>query len=246
MKSLRNVFFTVLTALTLSSCTNYGNKVSKDYLEVFYKEGITKEKAEELLTFLYPAWKAPGKTVTPKKSVQLTTAGDSVYFRMVADKEKIKDVSDEVLYLLGNVLSDSIFDKAPVNVQLTTNEFETIRTLYYTKIATEEFGEKVSSGNIEVYCNNGVSKELGAQMAEFLDFSDNTPKPKSFQLDTDAAGFYRVRMVSSPELAAKVDDAVFYELAGTLSDSVFMKANVIFQLTNQQFEPFKTINYPAQ
>jgi hypothetical protein len=245
MKLLRNLLFIALAALVLTACTNYGNKVSKDYLEIFYKEGIPKEKAEDLLTFLYPAWKAPGETVTPKKSVQLTKAGDSIYFRMVVDKEKLKDVSDEVLYLLGNVLSDSIFDKAPVNVQLTNNQFKTIRTLYYTQMASEEFGEKVSSGNIEVYCY-GVSTELGAQMAEFLDLSDNTPQPKSFQLDTDAAGFYRVRMVSSPELAAKVDDAVFYELAGTLSDSVFMKANVIFQLTNQQFEPFKTINYPAQ
>jgi hypothetical protein len=245
MKLQRHFLFALLAALVLTACTNYGDKVTKDYLEIFYKEGIPKEKAEELLTFLYPAWKAPGETVTPKKSVQLTKAGDSIYFRMVADKEKIKDVSDEVLYLLGNVLSDSVFDGTPVNVQLTTNTFETIRTLYYTKMASEEFGEKVSSGNIEVYCN-GVSTELGTQMAEFLDLSDNTTQSKSFQLDTDAAGYYRVRMVSSPELAAKVDDAVFYELAGTLSDSVFMNANVVFQLTNQQFEPFKTINFPIR
>jgi hypothetical protein len=123
--------------LSLSACNNYGDKVTHGYLEVYYKEGITKAQAQRTVDFLYPYWQDPsGKTDT--KSVQLDRNGDTVLFRMVADEKKMALVDDATFYSMGNVFSDSIFNGAPVNIHLTNNRFKTIRVYPYRKPEIKE------------------------------------------------------------------------------------------------------------
>ncbi len=123
----------IITTLTIASCSNYGDKVSKGVVEIYYKDNITKEQAEKTLEILYPSWNQSGT----QKSVQLLKRADTVYFRMVIDEEKAKGIGDETYLLLGNGLSISVFNNEPVNVELTDNRFNTLRTLHFEKIETE-------------------------------------------------------------------------------------------------------------
>ena len=118
----------ILSCVVLASCTNYGKKVSKDNLEVFYKDGISKDEAQKLFDFLYPLWNKGDK-----KSVQLVKIKDTITFRMVTNKEKMGQVDDETFALMGTVFSDSVFNSAPVNVDLTDDHFKTIRTFHFQR-----------------------------------------------------------------------------------------------------------------
>ena len=123
----------IISTVTIASCSNYGDKVSKDFVEIYYKDNITKEQAEKTLEILYPGWNQSGT----KKSVQLVKKADTVYFRMVIDEEKAKGIADETYLLLGTGLSISVFNNEPVNVELTDNRFNTLRTLHFEKIETD-------------------------------------------------------------------------------------------------------------
>jgi hypothetical protein len=132
MKRTTRLALISLIILIFSSCTNYGDKVAKDYVEIYYKDGITELQAQKTLDILYPSWNEAGN----KKSVQLTKKADTIYFRMVINEEKAKDIKDEAYLLLGAGLSASIFNDAPVNIDLTDNRFNTIRTLHFHPLET--------------------------------------------------------------------------------------------------------------
>jgi len=122
------IIFSLIAVVAFSSCTNYGKKVSKDHVEVYYKDGMSKDDAQKLLDFLYPLWNKGDK-----KSVQLVKIKDTITFRMVTDEKKMAQVDDETFSMLGHVFSDSIFNSAPVNVDLTDDHFKTIRTFHFHK-----------------------------------------------------------------------------------------------------------------
>lgn len=233
-------FLLMIVAIGLTSCENYGNKVSKDFVEVYYRDSITKEQAQQTLELLHPSWNDSGN----QKSVQLAKAGDTVYFRMVIDEVKAKDVKDQTYLSMANEISNSIFKGTPVNVDLTTNSFKTIRTLNFKKMETADYGTITSSGNIEVYSKDGISMEEEAKaLAEFLDRLDgDTDVVKSFQLSKDK-DLYIVNMVSDPEQSGILPDKEFYDLAGLISDSVFNEAPLILHLTDNRFNPYKTFRY---
>jgi len=115
--------------LALVACNNYGDKLSKEYLEVYYKDGITKDQAQKTLDLLYPAWKNQQGGETPKKSVQLTRTADTINFRMVIDAKKMAGIGDEVITQMANEFSTALFGGQPVNVDLTDNKFKLIRKL---------------------------------------------------------------------------------------------------------------------
>jgi len=245
----RFFLFASLTAVILTACTNYGKKVSQDYLEVYYKDGITKEQAQKTLDFLYPVWKSKtGKTDT--KSVQLTKAGgDTVNFRFVVDKDKLKDMDDETFYIMGTVFSDSIFNGAPVNVVLADNSFKTIRTLAFKKTTdpAADYGEKVTSGNIELFTKDGLDADGAQDLAKFLDKTFSPSNIVSFQIGKNSDGVYILSMVSTPEKSESLTEAAFHDMCSKVSNEMLSGGPMIFQLTDNTFHPFKTYEYkPAE
>ena len=70
----------------------------------------------------------------PHKSFQLFKKNDSLCIRMVADKAKVAGVDEMSFFAIGNMVSDSIFNGKPVNVELTNDKFETYKTFPYKKI----------------------------------------------------------------------------------------------------------------
>lgn len=247
---MKSIALSLLLAICLSACTNHGTKLKKDYLEVYYKEGISKELAQKALDFLHPLWKEEsGKT--PRKSIQLSKAGgDTISFRaVVADEDKAGDVDENMLYEMANELSVKLFDGAPVNIVLTDNKFKAIRTLVFKKNSvTEEagYGEKVTSGNVEVYATDEFSRNEARKLADYLNEEVKPDIIISFQLTVDEQQTPVVRMVSTPEKASQLDDSEFQEMARQLSAEIFRDGPVIFQLTDETFQPFKTFSHKPE
>lgn len=231
----------VALSLVLASCTNYGEKVSKDFVEVYYKDNITKEQAQRTLDLLYPSWNEEGV----RKSIQLAKKNDTVYFRMVINQEKAKNIPDETFLALANGISASAFDHAPVNVDMTDEKFNTLRTLHFTRITQEALGEKQTAGNIEVYMQDGIAADLAQDLASFIDKADgNSEDTKSYKLSRGDNGGYVVSMVSSPERAATVPEEEFYAFAALISDNVFSGSPVTLLLTDGQFAAFRSFRHP--
>ncbi len=241
---MKSIVLSLLLAICLAACTNHGTKLKKDYLEVYYKEGISKELAQKTLDFLYPLWKEEsGKT--SRKSIQLAKAGgDTISFRaVIADKKKAAEMGDETMYEMANELSVKLFDGAPVNIVLTDNKFRPQRTLVFKKDnGTEDqgYGDKVTSGNVEVYASNEFSRNEARELADYLNDAVNPGSTISFQLLTDEQNNPVLRMVTSPDKASQLSDSDYQEMAEEVSDDVFKGAPLVFQLTDETFKPFKT------
>ncbi len=236
---MKQLILACLLTVGLFSCTNYGKKVSKDYLEVYYKDGATETEAQKTVDFLYPLWKEDGSTA--KKSVQLTKSGDTINFRMVVDQAKLAKMEDLTFQLMSNLFSDSIYSGAPVNMVFTDDSFKPIRTLAFKKMdMKDDFGEKITAGPIEVYVKDGFSMEEAQNLASFLEKEMSAgANVTSFQVGKTDDGGYLVRMVSQEAKAAELGDAAFKNLAEVLSKNVFNGGQVTFELTDGRFNPYK-------
>ena len=130
---MKNLLPAIIGLLLLASCSNnYGTKVSKEYLEVFYKEGISKEMAEKTLDYLLPEWRDDGEK-TKTKSVQLSKNGDTIVFKAVSVMEVMNKMDETVFYNMGSELSAKLYNNAPVNVVLTDEKFKPLRTYVFRK-----------------------------------------------------------------------------------------------------------------
>ena len=142
MKSTVKLFFFLpfLTILVLTGCGNYGKKVHHGHIEVYYEEGISKEQAQKTADLFY--WiDSINNNASTLKSMQLAKNKDSVSFRLVIDENKLSKVPEDAFYAMGNIISDSVFNSNPVNVDLTDNHFKTLRTMHYKKMNFDELPE---------------------------------------------------------------------------------------------------------
>lgn len=224
-----------------AACSNYGKKVSGDYLTVYYKEGINKEQAQKALDYFLPLWK-DSSDKTKDKSIQLTKNGDTINFRMVSIMEVIDKMDENIFYTTGNEISKDLFSGAPVNVVLTDERFKTVRTFTFKKIATSDYGQKIIAGNIEVYYKEGPTAEEARRLADYLNTSMNPESKISFQISKDEHGFL-LRMVSDIEKAKELPYSTFYDLAEEVSKNVFSGSHLTFQLTDEMFKSYKTFEY---
>ena len=233
--------FLLVLGLVACNVNNYGTKVSKDYLEIFYKKGISDKEADKTLELLYPLWRTEGDK-TGKKSVQLTKTGDSVNFRMVTDPAQLSGITAETIGSFLKLMSDSLFSKAPVNLVLCDPQFKEMKTIRYQSTFTNEpidvtatMGEKHMSGNVEVYAKGNVDPSKADMLAKYMDKIDEVDSPvKSYQLMSDGDGF-QVKMVVDEAAASRTADDIFVQTASLLSDEVFGGKQVKLVLTDNMF-----------
>ena len=197
-----------------------------------------------MLDYFLPLWKEKDGA-TGEKSIQITQNGDTVNFRLVSIMKVMDKMGEETFYAIGNEISENLFNGAPVNVVLTDNRFKTIHTYSYKKVAKSDYGEKISSGNIEVYYKESSNNEEARRLADYLANSINADNVISFQISNEEQGIV-LRMVSSPEKASTLEDGEFYSMAAEISKNVFKDAPVKFQLTDDKFNPFKTFEYKPE
>jgi hypothetical protein len=139
----------LLPVILLAGCSgNYGKKVKHGHVEVFYKDGISEPQAQRTADLLYEADVLVNNNTSSRKSIQLTKQNDTFYFRMVVDEKKLPLVKDETFLTMGSVLSDSIFNGSPVNVDLTNDRFKSIRVVHFKRIDYDGVeSDKTNSGN---------------------------------------------------------------------------------------------------
>ncbi|MBI5372459.1 MAG: hypothetical protein HZA79_10595 [Sphingobacteriales bacterium] len=110
-------------------------------------------------------------------------------------------------------------------------------------IACTQYGPRVSSGNIEVYYKEGISKvqaERTAQLfREALTASNpNDKATKSFQLSKPGDSIL-LKMVADKSKLGSIAEEAFYAMSVLVSDSVFGGAPVNLALTDNKFKGFR-------
>ena len=134
---LRNLLF-ILLILSFVHCSNYGDKVTIEHIDIFYKNGIEEVQARKTADLLYYIDTTYNQNITETKSFQLLKQKDTVTFRMVVLQEKLSAVDDESFLAISNLISENVFDQQPVNIELTDNKFNALRKLPFTKIDMSE------------------------------------------------------------------------------------------------------------
>lgn len=127
MRKISTLIF-IVTSILFSSCSNkeYGEELSKDGVQLFYTDKVTKEEANNLLSYLVEEGFSDGTT----KTVQLNKSGNTYEFRMVVKKGIEQD--EEYITLFKDLtleLSESVFNYNPVDIHLCDDELETIRII---------------------------------------------------------------------------------------------------------------------
>jgi hypothetical protein len=247
MKSLVPV---IALAMIFSSCSDFGDKVKTGDIEIYYKNGVNKDQAQKTADMIYRSQVASGQDVSQRKSLQLTRGnGDTIILKMVVDKVKAAQTQDLVFQGISDAVSDSIFAGNPVNMVLSEGDFSPIKTIPYKKLVMEtpaSFGDKVVSGNAEVYYTNEFTAPVAQQLADFMNNYFHPAETYSFQLTKNEVGSLMVRMVTSPEGRTKVTDQDLTQLCSRLSAEIFQHASLVFELTDERFVAQRIFSYPNQ
>lgn len=127
MKSLKILFILFCTVL-IFACSGYGKKLEYNKTEVYYTANIEKLEAEKLGEFLVSS----GFAGENKKSVQLSKNEESgnYQFRMVTTEEAANSESYQTIFkMFAKQISDSVFNKKPVDFHVCNNTFETLKVI---------------------------------------------------------------------------------------------------------------------
>ena len=176
--------------------------------------------------------------------------GDTINCKMVVNEEKFKDIPVSSFEAIGGLISKNIFDGKPVNMILSSNKFKPLQTVYFKKMEKEntdlsKYGEKINSGNIEVYVTEEATIADGEALARLLEKEMSPTSIISFQLTKDD-GLNSVRMVSSEEKSATISDQTLTDMCATISDGVFNGSPMVFEFTDSQFNTIKTFTYDPE
>lgn len=228
----------------LAACSNYGPKVSSSNIEVYYKDGISKEQAEKTAGLFDRLLKDSNPGDNGTKSFQLGKRGDTILLKMVADPSKLKNVGDEAFYVITTLVSDSIFSGAVVNLSLTDNTFKGFKEIAFRKNAAGSWGEKYEAGMIEVY-DDGVGLSAAKALADFMTGYFSPQTTFSFQLTKNEADEVVAKMVVNPEKMSLFSNEVMLEISKGISEKVLNGTPVHFELTDNQFTTLRSFAYPV-
>ena len=247
IKIMKPILIILLAAFTLTACTNYGKKVKKSKIEVYYKDGITEEEAQQTADYIYELDTNPS-TKDNKKSFQLMRDGDTIQCKMVVKKDRMEKVPVSSFAMIGSLLSSKIFNDKPVNLILSDNHFKAIKTVYFDKsiqekMATNEFGQETKFSNIEVFINDGYTKEDGMSLAKFLNTAMNPSNVISFQLKKNESGQPLIRMATAPGAVDNLSAQSIHDLSEKISKEMYNGSPLVFELTDTQFNTLKSFPY---
>ncbi len=248
---MKRIILLLLVAIPFISCKNYGTKVKKGNIEVFYKEGITADEAGNTADMIRQLDASGGSNdTTVRRSFQLLRSGDTVTLRMVVNENKYQSIGDESFRAIANMVSEKVFTGKPVNMELTNTTFKTLKHLAYKKADQTEdvnaatFGEKVTEGKTEVYAK-GANADESTLLAGYLNDYFKPEVIYSFQLVKDEKGNYTVKMVGNPDKINTLDNKFFEDVCKGICDKVLSVPSVSFEMTDTKFNPLRTFNYPA-
>ena len=122
-----------IIALSTTSCNqNYGKEYKlDDKHNVYYKgEGVDEAMAKKLANYLKEQEYFQDSITS---TVQLVKVKDTFNLNFVVDATKITTGYENNFLIFGAFISEKVFNKAPVTIQLTNNKLETFKNLGYAK-----------------------------------------------------------------------------------------------------------------
>ncbi len=119
-------------AAGMVSCQQYGKEYKLDKKHnVYYKgEGVDEALAKKLALYLKEQEYFQDSI---ESTVQLVKIKDTFNLNFVVDASKITDGYENKFLLFGAFISENVFAKKPVVIQLTNNKLEPFKNLGYAK-----------------------------------------------------------------------------------------------------------------
>ena len=133
MKINKLLLFIAIIATGLTSCNlNYGKEYKLDNKHnVYYKgEGVDEAMAKKLANYLKEQEYFQDSI---NSTVQIIKVKDTFNLNFVVDATKITAGYETNFLLFGAFISEKVFNKAPVIIQLTNDKLETFKNLGYAK-----------------------------------------------------------------------------------------------------------------
>jgi len=132
MNAFKFLLLVSILVTGLVSCQQYGKEYKLDKKHnVYYKgEGVDEALAKKLAVYLKEQeYFQDSITAT----VQLEKIKDTFNLNFVVDASKITDGYENKFLLFGAFISENVFGKKPVIIQLTNNKLEPFKNLGYAK-----------------------------------------------------------------------------------------------------------------
>ena len=133
MKNLNLFLLIIITCISLGACNqNYGKEYKLDAKHnVYYKgEGVDEALAKKLATYLKEQEYFQDSI---NSTVQLVKVKDTFNLNFVVDESKIVNGFENNFLLFGGYISEMVFNKAPVTIQLTNDKLEPFKNLGFAK-----------------------------------------------------------------------------------------------------------------
>ncbi len=133
MINLQRSLLTLIIVISISACSqNYGKEYKLDKMHnVYYKgEGVDEAQAKKLATYLKEQEYFQDSI---NATVQLVKVNDTFKLNFVVDETKITPGYENKFLLFGAFISESVFNKAPVTIQLTNDKLEPFKNLGFAK-----------------------------------------------------------------------------------------------------------------
>ena len=133
MKNFNLFLVITIICFGLSACNqNYGKEYKlDDKHNVYYKgEGVDEALAKKLATYLKEQEYFQDSI---NSTVQLVKVKDTFNLNFVVDESKIVNGFESNFILFGGYISEMVFNKAPVTIQLTNDKLEPFKNLGFAK-----------------------------------------------------------------------------------------------------------------
>lgn len=138
MKFLKTLLFAFALASIFTACnSDYGKEYKLDAKHsVYYKgDSITEAQAKKLADYLKEQEYFQDSI---SSTVQLVKVKDTFNINFVVDETKLTKGYETNFLLFGGFISESVFNKAPVVIQLTNNKLEPFKNLGYASPISPE------------------------------------------------------------------------------------------------------------
>lgn len=136
----------VVSLIFFCGCSPYGEEVNYNNLQIFYKDGASKEEASRLGDYLIRAGFSNEKQ--HKVTIQLTRTNDRYQYRMVGKPGAINDPENvKLFHRMASELSNDVFDNAIVEVHICDDRLKTLKVY---QMETINDWEKYTGPNYEI------------------------------------------------------------------------------------------------
>jgi hypothetical protein len=133
MRNFQQLLLTLIIAISISACNqNYGKEYKLDKMHnVYYKgDGVDEALAKKLANYLKEQEYFQDSI---NSTVQLEKNKDTFNLNFVVDETKLMVGYENNFLLFGAFISESVFNKAPVTIQLTNDKLEPFKNLGFAK-----------------------------------------------------------------------------------------------------------------